>query len=151
MYAKIVNDVVEKYPYSIGQLRKDNPNTSFPASPSDEQLAQWNVYRVARADQPKVNHTKEINESVPQKKNGVWTQVWTISDADAATIQARIADESDIVRLRRNALLRDSDWTQGKDIPDQTSAAWATYRTALRDIPEQNGFPWNVVWPIKPE
>ena len=27
---------------------------------------------------------------------------------------------------------------------------WTEYRQALRDIPEQSGFPNNVVWPIKP-
>lgn len=29
--------------------------------------------------------------------------------------------------------------------------AWADYRQALLDIPQQSGFPHNVVWPVKPE
>ena len=29
-------------------------------------------------------------------------------------------------------------------------AAWATYRQALRDVPEQDGFPEEVTWPSKP-
>lgn len=29
--------------------------------------------------------------------------------------------------------------------------AWADYRQALLDIPQQSGFPHNVVWPTKPE
>jgi len=28
---------------------------------------------------------------------------------------------------------------------------WATYRQALRDITAQEGFPYEVVWPPKPE
>ena len=28
--------------------------------------------------------------------------------------------------------------------------AWADYRTALLDIPQQAGFPHNVIWPTKP-
>jgi hypothetical protein len=28
---------------------------------------------------------------------------------------------------------------------------WMTYRQALLDVPQQAGFPHNVVWPIKPE
>lgn len=28
--------------------------------------------------------------------------------------------------------------------------AWADYRQALLDIPQQSGFPHNVVWPTKP-
>jgi hypothetical protein len=53
------------------------------------------------------------------------------------------------VRAKRDRLLAESDWTQVADAPvDQT--AWATYRQALRDIPDQQGFPENVEWPVKP-
>jgi len=53
------------------------------------------------------------------------------------------------IRAERDRLLADSDWTQVPDAPvDQ--AAWATYRQALRDVPEQAGFPEDVVWPSKP-
>lgn len=31
------------------------------------------------------------------------------------------------------------------------TGAWARYRQALRDVPEQDGFPWNVTWPEEPE
>ena len=30
------------------------------------------------------------------------------------------------------------------------SGDWATYRQALRDIPAQEGFPYDIVWPTKP-
>ena len=53
------------------------------------------------------------------------------------------------IRSKRNALLAATDWTQVPDAPvDQ--AAWATYRQALRDIPQQDGFPTNIVWPEQP-
>lgn len=55
------------------------------------------------------------------------------------------------IRLERNARLAACDWTQGKDIADNISAAWAAYRQALRDIPAQPGFPADVVWPAQPE
>jgi hypothetical protein len=29
--------------------------------------------------------------------------------------------------------------------------AWAAYRQALRDVPQQPGFPWNIQWPRRPE
>lgn len=29
--------------------------------------------------------------------------------------------------------------------------AWADYRQALLDVPEQEGFPSEVIWPVKPE
>jgi len=52
-------------------------------------------------------------------------------------------------RAKRDALLSQSDWTQVADAPvDQ--AAWATYRQALRDVPEQEGFPSEIAWPVQP-
>jgi len=60
------------------------------------------------------------------------------------------AMKAEKVRQQRGRLLKASDWTQVADAPvDQ--AAWADYRQALRDIPQQEGFPENVVWPEKPE
>lgn len=55
------------------------------------------------------------------------------------------------VRAERDRLLLESDWTQLPDVPAATRSVWATYRQALRDIPQQAGFPANVVWPSKPE
>ena len=53
------------------------------------------------------------------------------------------------VRTKRDKLLAESDWTQVADAPVY-KAAWATYRQSLRDIPQQAGFPTNVVWPVEP-
>tara|TARA_R110002072_G_scaffold299821_1_gene475900 strand:+ start:727 stop:1017 length:291 start_codon:yes stop_codon:yes gene_type:complete len=55
------------------------------------------------------------------------------------------------IRTERDSKLTESDWTQVADAPvDQ--AAWATYRQALRDIPEeQAGFPNNINWPTEPQ
>ena len=53
------------------------------------------------------------------------------------------------VRLQRNRLLADTDWMA---VQDRTmSQAEKDYRQALRDIPQQAGFPENVVWPTRPE
>jgi len=53
-------------------------------------------------------------------------------------------------RQLRSRLLQASDWTQIADAAvDQ--AAWKIYRQALRDVPQQEGFPENVIWPTPPE
>ena len=57
--------------------------------------------------------------------------------------------KENMIRQSRNATLKDSDWTQLSDSPVDKSA-WATYRQALRDVPSQEGFPWEVTWPSKP-
>lgn len=54
------------------------------------------------------------------------------------------------VLTRRSVALVSSDWTQIGDVPLNNKEAWATYRQALRDIPEQEGYPFNVVWPTEP-
>ena len=60
-----------------------------------------------------------------------------------------LEQEAEEVRTQRDALLKESDWTQVADAP-VSQTAWADYRQALRDLPEQEGFPQEVVWPTKP-
>jgi len=63
--------------------------------------------------------------------------------------QRQLEQEAEEVRTQRDALLSQSDWTQVPDAPaDQ--AAWAEYRQALRDLPEQDGFPTEITWPQIP-
>ena len=42
----------------------------------------------------------------------------------------------EVLRIHRNWLLKESDWTQFNDSPlsDSKKAEWKTYRQALRDI-----------------
>lgn len=56
------------------------------------------------------------------------------------------------IRAERNRLLSLCDWTQVSDAPltDPEKAAWATYRQALRDLPEQFSDPAQVVFPERP-
>jgi hypothetical protein len=56
------------------------------------------------------------------------------------------------VLQQRNDLLYASDWTQIPNNPltPEQQTAWATYRQELRDIPEQSGYPYNVIWPVAP-
>lgn len=37
------------------------------------------------------------------------------------------------------------------DLTADQQQAWADYRRALLDVPQQAGFPQNVSWPVKPE
>lgn len=66
--------------------------------------------------------------------------------------EAKIADlRAQEKRVERNTKLAASDWTQLFDVPVNVKTAWASYRQALRDIPAQSGFPWNIQWPTQPE
>ena len=55
----------------------------------------------------------------------------------------------DRIRLWRNRELVATDWTQVADAPTDKTA-WATYRQALRDLPEQDDDPKKIVFPTRP-
>lgn len=73
-------------------------------------------------------------------------EAWPPVPPDAETLAAE-------VRGRRDELLRACDWTQLSDtaLTEERAMAWAAYRQALRDVPQQSGFPASVDWPDKPE
>jgi hypothetical protein len=76
---------------------------------------------------------------------------WSYADGVfAAPADTRTDEEiAAEIRAERDVKLTQSDWTQVVDAPvDQ--AEWTIYRQALRDIPEQAGFPNEVEWPQKP-
>ena len=53
------------------------------------------------------------------------------------------------LRETRNSLLAASDWTVLSDSPTST-AAWKTYRQALRDLPANTTDPTAPDWPTPP-
>ena len=63
-----------------------------------------------------------------------------------------ITADANRVRSARDGVLKNSDWRVMPDSPLSSSkiAEWKTFRQAIRDIPEQAGFPTNVTWPTKP-
>lgn len=76
---------------------------------------------------------------------------------DDAFADKLIANETEkaaeAVRTVRNALLEATDKEMLVDRADPQSeryAAMTAYRQALRDIPSQKGFPFDVEWPVKP-
>ena len=56
------------------------------------------------------------------------------------------------VRMRRASLISRTDFYVQPDYPSDPAGLEAVkaYRQALRDIPEQSGFPRNVQWPEMP-
>jgi hypothetical protein len=54
---------------------------------------------------------------------------------------------ADMAIQERSVMLRDSDWTQLPDTPEAIREKYVIYRQKLRDITEQEGFPFNIKWP----
>lgn len=141
MYIKITNGQPENY--SIGQLRRDNPNTSFPKSPSDALLAEWGVYPYTVQDRPEYDYlTQTLKQTALAEVNSAWTQGWEVSNLP-------VEDAGRNIRSQRDSLLSQTDWMALSDVT--MSPEWAAYRQALRDVTAQDGFPYAVIWPTKPE
>jgi hypothetical protein len=90
MYALVINGAIEKYPYSLADLRNDNPQVSFPFPIDDVILAGWNVFPVAATTAPEIDYTKVLTEGAPVF-DGVWKQTWVITDnPDASQVAERL-------------------------------------------------------------
>ena len=144
-YVKVEGGSVSRYPYTLATLRADNPNTSFPATISDEVLANFNVYTVTRSEpdfDPDTHMPVEINPILVEDAEGdFWLQQWSIITLPEETAAAN-------QRSKRDNLLAETDYLA---LSDQTlSAEMASYRQALRDITSQSGFPFSVTWPVRP-
>lgn len=150
MYVLATNNSLVTWPYSANQLKSDNPQISFPKIITDEFLESFDVFRVQPSVAPAYsNQTQSIQQINPTFDGSVWRQAWETVELSAEEISSRTASQAASVRAERTDLLRQCDWTQIPDSPAD-SAAWATYRQELRDVPNQAGFPWDVTWPDAP-
>lgn len=90
MYIKLNNGVPENY--TIGQLRKDNNQTSFPSNIPDSLLAEYGVFKVEPTARPEVGFDKNVSEGQPELVDGVWKQTWIVTDATAEEHLARVLE-----------------------------------------------------------
>ena len=149
MYVKVTDGNAEIY--SIGKLRKDNPNTSFPRSIPDATLAAYNVYTYTVDDEPSIDErTQVVEEGGFTGSGSTWTLGWNVvskSAEDIAAYDEKISAEN---RTKRNELLAETDYLALSD--NTLSSEMAAYRQALRDITSHANFPnlSDSDWPTKP-
>jgi hypothetical protein len=149
MYIKVSGSVTT-YPYTIQDLKSDNPNISFPNVLTDSVLNDFNVYSVIQVENDG-DYTKDYVEGTPTQSGSVYVQNWTESEASSEDIETRKNEKWEEVRDIRDNLLAQSDWTQFQDSPITGSLLtdWQTYRQGLRDITSQEN-PYSLTWPTKP-
>jgi len=133
-------------------IRSAFKNVSFPSEMTEQAIASVGLLPLISEPKPEVNYTKNVTEGTPILVDGNWKQVWVVTDASAQEIAQRTEDQASNVRSSRDQKLVESDWVVIKsmetDVPELD--AWKSYRQALRNIPQQSGFPWNVNWPENP-
>ena len=147
MYLRIINNTTH-YPYSITELRNSYPNVSLPENISDESLIEWDMYVVQPTPMP-TDYTKDITEGTPTLIDGIYYKSWIQTNASEEEINYRIQSKWEDIRILRNELLSECDWTQLSDIATETKELWQTYRQSLRDITSQTN-PFSITWPVKP-
>lgn len=139
MYVKVTNGVATEY--TMGHLRRDNPNVSFPRTCSDELLASYDMYPFQQDPKPDYDPLTQYLDEAFEQRDGSWYKTWTAVNKSQEKAEVNI-------RNRRTNLLTETDWMALSDVT--LSAEWAAYRQALRDITSQDGFPYSVIWPTKP-
>lgn len=141
IYAKLINEnQIETAPKNKGGWVNFDQNTELLSADGYLPVV---VIEEPAAEKPIIKY-RQINGRIEQY-------------AEAAPVpvipEPTIEQQERQVRAQRNSLLTLCDWTQLSDAPLTTEQKqeWAEYRQALRDIPEQTGFPDAVVWPSAPE
>lgn len=89
---------------------------------------------------------------IPDGQRARWEGRWVFEPipVQVETVESNNTGSIEVsIRSTRDALLSKSDWTQLNDSPVDRNA-WAIYRQALRDLPQQSGFPHRLVWPTPP-
>lgn len=92
VYVLATNNTVDKYPYSLTDMRLANPTVSFPANIPDELAANFNVFPVVEVTPPSYDpNTQNIVWVDPVYANGVWTQQWRVDNMTPEEIAARLS------------------------------------------------------------
>lgn len=152
MYVKLNDGAVDTFPYGLIQLRRDNLNTSFPKSMTEDMLNSFGVYSVQFDDVPSYDDRTQKAEqaTTPSEQDGSWVIGWTVSsktDAEVAEYDAGIAAN---MRGERNMKLSETDYLALSD--NTMTTEMTTYRQALRDITNHANWPnlQDADWPVKP-
>ena len=77
---------------------------------------------------------------------------WSLEKIPEKTEEEKLTEARQSVRSKRDSLISDTDYLLCADYPISAEdlKAVKAYRQALRDVPQQEGFPFEVVWPELP-
>lgn len=163
-------EVATGTPKTKVQLKNENKHMSLPESWTDATLEALGVTRVAKVAAPDVGEWQVAVKDGVEEVDGVWQEKWvtqemfteyteevtddqgvtttnvvTVQDQKDAKTAANTAALEATERAKRDDLLKATDHYGLSDVT--MSDAMTTYRQALRDVPQQAGFPQTITWP----
>lgn len=143
--AKIINGTVT----AVGDYRQLFPQTSFPDSGPSQSFLAENDCLLVTVHKAFDSATHKLVGCAAYIENG---QVYTVQvePLTADDLAQRQTAKAASARAQRDALLKECDWTQLQDYPKTNQNEWKLYRKALRDVPQQAGFPDAIIWPTAP-
>lgn len=159
VYVLAPNNVVTKYPYTLTDLRFDNPSISFPVVITNSDAAAFNTFPVVETSQPSFDHiTQAIEWSNPVLTDGAWIQQWAVVDLDPEQIAYNEDQAKANNKAQAESLLSETDWTATVDINDPqysnpylgNQPEFLAYRSSVRQI-AVNPPVTVATWPTKPE
>ena len=129
-----------------GEFRSLHPNTSFPVQLTAQIINDAGADIVLEGPQASPTRYQTAYRDGVEQINGNWYTKYSVADMDDEAKAVKDAEQAKSVREERNKKLSETDWTQ---LADSTAdkEKFATYRQALRDVPTQAGFPWDISWP----
>ena len=163
-------EVATGTPKTKVQLRQENKHMSLPEAWTDATLDALGVARVTAVAKPDVGEWQVAVKDGVEQVDGVWQEKWvtqemfteyTETDEDGVETTVTVQDQIDAKvaadkaaleateRATRDNLLKATDHYGLSDVT--MTDAMAAYRQALRDVPQQAGFPQTITWPTKPE
>jgi ABC-type Fe3+-hydroxamate transport system substrate-binding protein len=86
-YAKINNNQIVKYPYTLQDLQKDYPNVSFPYDPDRKTLKAYGADVVLETNIPVVQYYQNVSEGAPIFSSGYWKQTWVVTNKPAKEVE----------------------------------------------------------------
>ena len=162
-------EVATGTPKTKVQLRQENKHTSLPEAWTDATLEALGVARVTKTDAPDVGEWQVAVKDGVEQVDGVWQEKWvtqemfteyTETDEDGVETTVTVQDQIDAKVAADNAALEATERATRDDLLKATdhyglsdvsmTEAMTAYRQALRDVPQQEGFPNTITWPTKP-
>ena len=91
MFVKLTDGSAERY--TIHQLRRDNPSTSFPAYPPATILAEWGVFDYVATEEPAHDSATQIVEHQGyEETDGTFGDAYIVRDKTVEELAADLAD-----------------------------------------------------------
>ena len=153
-YVKIEDNQPVGYPLLETTVREILSNVSLPAVLNPEEMLNLGYAQFIRVTMPEAGMYQRVVEIAPLFDGTTVTQQFEVTAMGEQEIEAVNNAALESAKSIQRNLLALSDWTelpsvQVKHTPEWI-AAWAEYRTQLRDTDKQENWPLTIAWPKEP-